>query len=316
MASAAVIDARAHHYRYKWRATQAPPIQLTERDIAILEAIQRYRVLHRGQISELFFAGVNDEGGSARKRLGLLYQHGYLERIPRFISPPTNNPGPAYRLAKRGAVVLAQRNKVPATQINYWGKGEDTDSHVTKVGHNYLEHALLLADIRQRLEQWAQAAGCQIEQWVDYLELQKSWKTERVWIRPSPNGGRENVAVAPDGYFVLVTHQGRGHFFLEADRGTETLDRVWKRKLLAYTEYMTSGKFHQRYQVDRVTGFRVLAIVPSQQRALNLKRAAEKLVPVHAVSIFLFTCLDRFNVSSLSDPIWLRGGSTAAQALL
>jgi hypothetical protein len=315
MASTAVIDARLHHYRYKWRATQAPPMQLTDRDVAILEAVQRYRVLHRGQIGDMFFAGVNDEGGSARKRLGLLYQHGYLERIPRFITPPIYNPGPAYRLAKRGAVVLAQRQKVPTAQINYWGKGEDADSHVTKVGHNYLEHALLLANIRRTLEQQAQAAGCRIERWVDYLELQKSWKTERVWIRPSPQGPRENVAVAPDGYFILITPQGRGHFFLEADRGTETLERVWKRKILAYTEYLVSGKFHHRYQVDRGAGFRVLTLAPSELRARNLKRAAEKLAP-QAAQVFLFAEIDRFRIGALSDPIWLRGGVTAAQALL
>lgn len=316
MPSDAVIDARLHQYRYKWRATQAAPLQLTKRDLAILAAVHRYRVLHRGHISDLFFAGVNDEGGSARRRLGMLYQQGYLERIPRFISPPMHNPGPAYRLATRGAVVLAQRDHQPVSQVNYWGRGEDADSHVTQVGHSYLEHALLLADIRKRFERQACAAGCTIATWMDYLELQKSWKTERVWIQLSPHGPLENLAVTPDGYFGLLTPKGRGHFFLEADRGTETIDRQWKRKILAYKEYLSSGKFHQRYHVAPETGFRVLTIAPTDLRARNLQRAAERFGTPETARAFLFTSTDRFKASALFDPIWWRGGATAAQALI
>ncbi len=289
-------------------------MQLTQRDMGILEAIHRYRVLHRGQISEMFFAGVNDEGGSARRRLGLLYQHGYLERIPRFVSPPMNNPGPAYRLAGRGAVTLAAQANVPAAQVNYWGQSEDADSHVTQVGHSYLEHALLLADIRQRFEMLAQAAGCRIDTWLDYLELQKSWKTERVWIQLSPGSPRENLAIAPDGYFVLGT--SRGHFFLEADRGTETIERQWKRKILSYKEYLASGRFHQRYHVAPGVGYRVLTLVPSEQRARNLQQAAARFGSSETATAFLFATIDQFKAGALFDPIWLRGSVTEAQALV
>ena len=291
-------------------------MQLTQRDVAILEAVQRYRVLHRGQISEMFFAGVDDEGGSARRRLGLLYQHGYLERIPRYISPPMNNPGPAYRLAARGAAVLAQRSNIHVSRFNYWGRGEDADSHVTQVGHSYLEHALLLTDIRKAFEQQARAAGCRIETWLDYLELQKTWKTERVWIQLSPHAPRENLAIAPDGYFVLSTPKGRGHFFLEADRGTETIERQWKRKILAYAEYLRSGKFNLRYRVRTGIGFRVLTLTPTGLRATNLQHAAERFSTRETARAFLFAAIDPFKTSTLSSPIWLRGGATAAQALV
>lgn len=314
MPSDAYHHARSNHYRYKVRATQAPHRQMTNRDLSILEAVHRYRVLHRGQISQQFFIGVNDEGSTARRRLGLLYQNGYLERIPRFVAPPMNNPGPAYRLAARGAAVLAQKAGTAYKEFNYWGKAEDETSHVTKLGHSYLEHALLLADLRKRFEQKAIEAGCTIEKWLDYLELRKWWKTERVWIRLSPNTPAENLAIAPDGYFVLRTPEGRGHFFLEADRGTETIDKQWKRKILSYGEYLRSGKFHQRYQVSFRTGFRVLTIAPSETRARNLQQAAEKFAPTTAEA-FLFTLTNTFNASALSAQIWLRGGCTSPRAL-
>jgi len=316
MSTLAFAHARQHQYRYKVRATRAPGMQLTERDIAILKAIHRYRVLHRGQISEMFWQTATDEGGSARRRLGLLYQHGYLERIPRYINPPMNNPGPAYRLAARGAAVLAEQAGEQGSSLHYWGKADDETSHVTTLGHSYLEHALLLADIRKEFERKVNDAGCTIETWLDDLDLRKLWKTERVWIQLTPNAPRENLAIAPDGYFVLSTPRGRGHFFLEADRGTETINKQWKRKMLSYAQYLVSGKFHQRYHAAKSVGFRVLAVIPTEARAKNLHQAAESYVQPRTVSIFLFTTNDLFRRSSLFSPIWWRGGVETPQALL
>jgi hypothetical protein len=316
MPSDAVIKARQSGYRYKVRATTAPPIKLTPRDYQILEAVHKYRVLHRAQICDLFFEGVNDEGGSARRRLSLLYQQGYLERIPRFISPPSNNPGPAYRLAQRGAVILAEQRNVPHVTFNYWGKSEDRDSHRTNIGHAHLEHNLMLTDIRMEFERQAKAANCQIETWLDYFDLRASWKTERVTIRLSQDSPEEDLAIAPDGYFVLLTEKGRGHFFLEADRGTETIDRQWKRKIMSYKEYLRSGKFHHHYQATPGAGFRVLTVASSGRRSDNLQLAAERFGTSALASMFLFVGLDEFVDGGLDGRIWRRGGSSEMQSLL
>lgn len=316
MPTEAVHHSRERGYRYKVRATRAKPIQLTDRDIALLDAIYKYRVLHRSHISDLFFAGVNDEGSSARRRLNLLYQHGYLERIPRFISPPVNNPGPAYRLAQRGAVLLSERASVSLAEFNYWGKSEDRDSHIGSVGHAYLEHNLTLADIRLWFERQAANANCTIATWLDYFDLRSSWKTERVLIRLTPQAAVEDVAIAPDGYMVLETEKGRGHFFLEFDRGTETIGKQWKRKVLAYQEYLASGKFHQCYQAAAHTGFRVLTIASSMKRATNLHKAANTYAAPHWASMFLFTGWLELQQGRLSDALWLRGATSEKQTVL
>jgi hypothetical protein len=316
MPSAAVHQSRLKGFRYKVRATRARPIQLTRRDIKVLQAIHRYRVLHRGQVADLFFAGVDDEGSSARRRLNLLYQHGYLERIPRFVSPPNNNPGPAYRLAQRGAVLLAERAGMPLVDFSYWGKAEDRDSHVSKLGHAYLEHNLTLSDIRLHLEQAADHAGVKVVTWLDYLDLRPSWKTERVMIQLGPRHRAEDVAIAPDGYVVLATGQGRGHFLLEFDRGTETIGRQWKRKILSYKAYLTSGRFHARYHVPAHVGFRVLTVVPSMGRARSLLRAAQAFGSPEVANIFMFADLTAVLKSDLTTPIWLRPGVESAQALV
>lgn len=253
---------------------RAAPIQLTDRDAEILSAVHRYRVLHRQHIRDQFFHGQSEEGGSARRRLLQLYEHGYLERLPRFGVPPMNNPGPAYRLAARGAALLAECEGVPYAEFNYWGKTEDQDSRAGIVGHAHLEHNLLLASVRMHFETEAPRAGVRIHSWLDSFDLRMSWKTERVRIEVLP-GRFEEAPITPDAYLALDTPKGRGHFFIELDRGSETISRHWRRKALAYQAYLTSGKFHARYGVDPTARFRLLAMAPADVRERNIAAVSE-----------------------------------------
>ena len=67
--------------------------------------------------------------------------------------------------------MLAEHAGVPLAEFNYWGKSEDKDSHIGKIGHAYLEHNLVLVDIRLWFEQQVAQAGCSIENWLDYFDL-------------------------------------------------------------------------------------------------------------------------------------------------
>src|SRR4029079_7782429 len=100
---------------------------------------------------------------------------------------------------------------------------------------------------------------------------------------------RKRIPVTPDSYFLLATSRSRGHFFAEADRATETIAEAWKRKILAYKEYMQGGQFHKRYEVSQSqTGFRVLTVTSSWQRAQNLKAATERYGTPELAQLFLF----------------------------
>src|SRR4051812_18303945 len=62
-------------------APDAAPLKdndLTERDIAVIEAIQRYRVLSTAQIRTLLFPGIGPD--QPRTRLRKLFHSGYLFR--------------------------------------------------------------------------------------------------------------------------------------------------------------------------------------------------------------------------------------------
>jgi hypothetical protein len=144
-----------------------------------------------------------------------------------------------------------------------------------------------------------------------------TWKTERVWIEPTNKKSRIEVAVTPDSYFALDTPRGRGHFFIELDRGTETIYRAWQQKVLAYKAYWRSGKFGQRYaQEEPTTSFRVLVITPSPKRATNIISAASQYGPSEAAGLFLAAPITKLDTQALIAPIWARGGFTEPHAIL
>src|SRR5688572_25453953 len=58
------------------RIIDPSPMRLTERDIAVIEAVNRFRVLKQEQLQALFFGSK----ATAQFRLEKLYDHGYLER--------------------------------------------------------------------------------------------------------------------------------------------------------------------------------------------------------------------------------------------
>ena len=81
-------------------AAPLPPFRITDRDIAILEAIARYRLLSPPLL--LRIVGGSERG--VRNRLRLLTAHKYIVRLAAKITEPL-----AYGLANKGARFLAKR---------------------------------------------------------------------------------------------------------------------------------------------------------------------------------------------------------------
>jgi hypothetical protein len=296
----------------KRRALHAPGFALTERDTVIVEAVYRYRMLERRQVEQLFFSTRGTNTNRARERLRLLYQHGYLERVARPVYSTTAHPGPVYRLALRGAQLVAERTGLPLRTIRYWGRGDDRDSHQTRVGEYFLTHGLALADVRIAIEQSAVTHGLTIRRWQDELGFRHTRDRDAVEVILADGDSPRRIPILPDGYFVIETPKGTGHFFLEVDLGSEPINRAWRQKLFGYKAYLGSGAFHARYGItDPSIGFRVLTTTPSKARATNLKAAAERYGDPALAPLFLFTPLGAVTRHDpLRDPLWLRGGRT------
>jgi hypothetical protein len=298
---------------YQPQMSHASAFRVMERDVAILEALYRYRMLTRRLVEQLFFSRTSDEGTPTRayKRLRSLFLHGFVECIERPFAPLV------FRLAARGAKLLAERNGVSPADFYYWGRGDDQDRHPTQASLLFLEHGIALAQVRIAMEQAIQAHDYLIETWQDDVDLRraKAWDTVSV---DRASGKKEPIKIRPDGYVALQTPRGRGHFFIEMDRSTESIKTAWQRKILGYKVYALSSQFQRRYAVVQPnTAFRVLTVTLTPMRAEHLKAAAERYGPQEATSRFLFAPLDALMTRDpLNDPIWLRSGVQGQHTVL
>jgi hypothetical protein len=127
------------------------------------------------------------------------------------------------------------------------------------------------------------------------------WRRE-AWLPTEklvgPEAGEKKLIVAPDAFFGLETELGRSYYFVEADMGTETLER-FRRKLLAYQQYWKSGAFQERYSYRN---FRVLTVTTGAERANNLIRLAGDL---GAKNMFLFTTEEKASKDILGS-VWYK----------
>lgn len=280
--------------RYK-RADDPPRMQLTERDVQLILGVYQYRVLRREQIQELFFPSKN----TANERLKRLYQHGFLERRWLPVEYGQGTSQAMYLLAERGVDVVAQQLGIDRGAV-------DWRESYNRVGALFLEHLLLVNQVRIAFSLAAERAGFSIERWSTEEEL----KATRDFVQITPAGGTQRrVAVIPDGYFLLNLGDKRAHFFLEVDRATEANKR-WAQKIQAYLVYTESGKYSERYGTRSL---RVLTVTTGEKRLANLKRATEE---VGGGPMFWFTTFEQATSDKiLGTAAWQVAGKEGYWAL-
>jgi hypothetical protein len=273
------------------RASQPPPMQLTERDKEIVRAVYACRSRRKDQAQQLFFASRS----TAQRVLQRLYQHGYLDR--RFL-PVTAGRGPTlYTLDRRGVEILRLED------------GLDTVSRyaANELKSDFLMHLTAINDVRIAVTLGARRAGYELVRWLSDHELKADY--DRVQIT-RPGGRRQSVSLIPDSYFTLKTPRGYANCFLEVDMGTMALER-FKNKVRAYIAYHRSGAFEQRYGARAV---RILSVTRSPKRLANLKAATEA---AGGQQPFWFALADDLTAESvLGDPVWQVATETTKARLI
>jgi hypothetical protein len=304
------------------RADEAhlPPIRLTPRDLAIIEAVYSFRALSTPQIERLLFPGnpqdiqanVKDPGSGktnrCRHRLKLLYHHGYLyrEELP---VPLTQGRRPlVYFLDKKGKDALCCHFDLDPKEID-WHRRQNT------VGDTFIEHTLQTNDVRVAVTVAAQQHNFTLATWLDDRTLRKQQNRDAVTISGPQGGKPRRVAVVPDGYFHLKSPDYEFHFCLEADRRTVVGQysrwggKDWSRKVRAYIAYFTRSEpdkpsvYEQRFGTSKL---RILTVTTGQKRLENLKRITEQ---AGGRGRFWFTTFDALTSETvLTEPIWFKAG--------
>jgi len=272
-----------------------PGLRLTQRDIATIAAVYEYRALTTPQIEALFFTPSTHT--QCTHRLQLLYHHGFVLRGEQ---PQTLTEGRkplVYWLDKQGAELIALHRECEVSDLDWKPKQQ-------VVSYLYLAHLLATNTVRIAITKAAQQQGFVVEEWRDDKTLKREHAKEVVTLT-GLQGGVEQAAVVPDGYFVLDTGPHRYKQFLEVDRRTVTGEAStigahdWARKVSIYLEYFRSGKYQARYGTMKG---RILTVTTGEKRLENLKAITER---IGGKSRFWFTTFEKATADAiLTAPIW------------
>ncbi len=297
----------------RFRRSRSPPrMVVTPRDREILRAVYAYRVLTREQIERLLFRPENGQDhltktSRCRKRLKLLYHHGFLDRLAMPIGPGEWAWRPVYRLAPQGAAQVAQDLGLPRRAVTYWGQGYDRDHRPARASLLFLEHTLRTNDVRIAITMVAARAGYEVAEWQDDSELKRREMKDYVHVK-----GRA-VAVVPDAHFVILRGDRQAHLLFELDRATMDRQR-WKTKVLAYQSYLETGKYQRRYHARSL---RILTVTTSCERLEGLRKVTVESVHPALAQRFWFTTFDEATREDvLSSPIWSVGEEKEKRSLI
>ncbi len=286
--------------RYR-RASAPPPIQIVERDIAVLRWVHEMRFLTREQVQRLEFAPTT--GSYCKRRLSLLYHHGYLER--KFI-PAQGSFGSTraiYCLAAKGARLVAHELKTDLASLDWRPKDNDRELY-------FLRHTLAINDFRISVTLASQ-----------HHALALNWTSDRVLRRrqvrdyvPDPKHEAEKLVIVPDGYFKLRHKWEEMAFALETDRATVE-EKPFKAKVRAYGEWKLSGAYQKRHATPSL---RVLFVVDANKRDPHrLERIKRWAEAEGGRSLFWFAMLDDISPQTIMKaPVWQVAGRDGRYPLL
>jgi len=271
-------------------------MRLTARDIQVVLDVYACRALRRDQVQRLHFPSRN----TANERLKRLYQHRFLQRRWLPVEYGQGAGQAIYLLDRRGADLVAEKLGIPRDAIGWrrtWNQ----------VNSPFLQHRLMVNDIRIAFTLAAKQEGYRVERWLDQDDL--AVNPPRVAIT-TPSGAVREVALIPDAYLVLNLGDRRACFFMEADRGTVP-GRRWRERVQAYLAYVRGGGYEERFGSRSL---RVVVICTGEGRARSLRRATER---VGGSALFWFTRLSQVKEDSvLAGKIWQADGSPNPRALI
>lgn len=267
------------------------------------------RVLTTEQIARLYFPSADGAVSSAcRTRLRHLVGAQLLARLE---TPYLRSEGRRpflYTLTARGRDLLVQELGLAPADIDY---------HPGQVGGSFLAHQQAVNEIYLSLSRAAPQAGLYVSTWIDERVLRRTHNIDRVTLL---EGNRStDVAVIPDAFAVLEGSPPppRFLFFIEADRGTETVaglrTKSFSHKIEAYQAYFASEAILARYGSRAI---RVLVVTTGTKRAEALVAAAEA---VGARRRFWFTtaeALAKADAQLLHAPIWRVASEPGMHALI
>jgi hypothetical protein len=263
--------------------------KITERSLAIIETIARYRFLLARDVVRL--VGRNED--VTHRHLQQLY---HRDLVNRFTLPSSRTGEFIYFLDNAaGLRQLSEVSSLREDLLDWEGiranREKYSESATRSVGRFlFIEHELMISSFHADLETSARAeGGAEIKRWVQGPAL---WNSVRV-------GPKRTLPHRPDALFTLyfpnaVEGQQHANYLYEADRGTSSLPRI-REKLEAHLQFFMQGKHIEAYGFRKLRA--VLVETLTEERARQIRRVATELAAQMPLARILFW----FSYISLMD---------------
>ena len=300
------------------------PIALTQTDEALFKALYDYDIL---SVEQLCTALDKPSAQYMRKRLKVLYDHGYVARPPIQDKIYSHRTGAGSRplvhsLGQRGAVYLQDKFGYSLKTTNWDDKARNRSG---QRGEAIFEHDLgangVLIDLRKAYEGLEGVTILGPKQIIDRgpsntAQIAKPFSLPVKYIWPTENKMHSRNAI-PDGVFLYQVEreniQGSWMVFLEYDNDTMPLKRTRgdhtsiQQKVATYIGLHKSGLVKQRFGVKR---FQVMFVTTgtAQHRAGMVGTAKEYIDSIRdqvPESLFNFTTFGEIEQQGILGKIWV-----------
>lgn len=278
----------------------ASQFKFVARDGNILVDIYKHKYLTISQICKLHFPSLQ----TAYRRMRLLKQADYVDPF----SVP-NIEESIFSLTAKGMQIVAAMLGVDKNEL------KTAESKTKPHDYYFMQHFIAINDFRITLRQACERSSVKLLGFIpDYYGEKTDKGGITKYIRDVAcdiANTKELVSHTPDGVFSLEKDGKAALFFLEIDRGTETISAAEKGVLKSvrfYLNYLIDGKY-QRYSGDFGTesfkGFRTLYITTSEARVANIRQAVSAVnVPEKAKRFLWLSTFDKISANTLFGPIW------------
>ncbi|MFZ1685526.1 MAG: replication-relaxation family protein [Candidatus Zixiibacteriota bacterium] len=277
-----------------------PEFKFTLRDSDLLLDLYKHRFLSVVQLQRLHFPSLQ----TTYRRLRVLREQGYVQMFN-----VANIDEAIFTVGSSGLGAVARALGVELADLKW--------SHTTAKprDHYFMRHFLAINDFRITLRLACTDSTTKLLGFIpDYYGEKTTKGGVHKYIRDAIcdiAADRQVVSHTPDGVFALEREAKCALFFVEIDRGTETVSDLEKgvlKSLRFYSNYLLEGRY-QRYASDfgvpEFRGFRALYVTISEERLANIRLAAAKLGgPQKAKRFHWVTTFDRLNEKTLFTPIW------------
>lgn len=270
--------------------------RLTERDTAVVVDVYKYRYLKASQIADLHFPSQQ----TANRRLRSLVDQGYIS----YFTVP-NIEERIYRITTAGAKLVAQVLGVAPGDL-LWSKGTSPPKD-----YYFVQHFAAVSDFRIMLTKACEGSEVDLLGFIpEYYGKRHASGRVTKYIKDvvfDVRNPREKISHTPDAVFALSKGGKPALFFLEIDRGTESLsnpERGVYKMIRFYEGLAKSGRF-KGYGEDfggaEFKVFRLLIVTTSPVRVRNMR---ETLGALEQGSVFFRFIWLTDSIKLNSDTFW------------